>query len=133
MSSGTLPLPRDTDWRREIEDLEEQGRRAFLAQDIAALKRLMSDDFIVNSPLNRIHTGDQVLDLLARGVIRHLSYDVHIELIQRHGDVVFVMGRDVVTNPPDAVALHRRFTNVWEPAGGSWRMIARHAQPVGSR
>jgi len=133
MDSGILSLPRDTDWRREIEDLEEQGRRAFLAQDIPTLKRLMSDDFVVNSPLNRINTGDQVLDLLARGVIRHLSYDVHIELIQRHGDVVLVMGRDIVTNLPDGVALHRRFTNVWEPAGGSWRMIARHAQPVASR
>jgi ketosteroid isomerase-like protein len=131
--NSTVSISRDETWRREIEELEEQGRRAFLAQDIPTLKRLMSDDFVVNSPLNRINTGDQVLDLLARGVIRHLSYDVHIELIQRHGDVVFVMGRDVVTSPPDAIALHRRFTNVWEPAGGSWRMIARHAQPVASR
>jgi ketosteroid isomerase-like protein len=132
MNPGTLPDPRDADWRGEIEQLEEEGRRAFLAQDVATLERLMSADFIVNSPLNRIHTRDQVLDLLSRGVIRHLSYDVHIELLQRHGDVVFVMGRDVVTNPPDAVPLHRRFTNVWEPAGGSWRMIGRHAQPIPS-
>ena len=73
------------------------------------------------------------LDLLSRGLIRHLSQDVSIELMQRHGNVVVVMGRDVVRNPPEGATVHRRFTNVWEAEGGSWRMIARHAQVVASR
>jgi ketosteroid isomerase-like protein len=130
MSPAAISASTDTDWRRQIEELEQEGTRAFLAQDVESLKRLFSDDFVVNSPLDRIHTRDQVLDLLSRGLIRHLSQEVKIELIQRHGDIVVVMGSDVVRNPPDGAAVHRRFTNVWEAEGDSWRMIARHAQVV---
>ena len=133
MNPAAFPASADDGWRRQIERLEEEGTRAFLAQDVETLKRLFSDDFIVNSPLDRINTRDQVLDLLSRGLIRHLSQDVSIELMQRHGNVVVVMGRDVVRNPPEGATVHRRFTNVWEAEGGSWRMIARHAQVVASR
>ncbi len=108
-------------------------RRAFLARDVERLAHLFAEDLVVNSPLDQIHDRNQVLDLLSRGVIRHLSYDVQIELIRRHGDVIVVMGRDVVTNPPDGAPVHRRFTNVWAPAGGARRMIARHAHPATSR
>ena len=108
MSAAFPASPGDDEWRRQIERLEEEGTRAFLAQDVESLKRLFSEDFIVNSPLDRIHTRDRVLDLLSRGLIRHLSQEVSIELIQRHGDVVVVMGRDAVRNPPDGAAVHRR-------------------------
>jgi len=42
-------------WKTEIERLEEEARAAFLAQDIARMRQLLAEDFIVNSPLNRIH------------------------------------------------------------------------------
>ena len=45
----------------------------------------------------------------------------------RHGDVVVVMGSDRVTDPPDGVVSHRRFTNLWRLENESWRCFARHA------
>ena len=130
MDSSKTPDPHQADWQRKIEALEEQGRRAFLAQDIDQLRVLWSEDLVVNSPLNRVLERNQVLDLLQRGVIRHASFDVHIEVIRRHGDLVTVMGHDVVTDAPGAPPVQRRFTNVWHALGESWQMVARHAHPI---
>jgi|ERR1043165_1399153 ketosteroid isomerase-like protein len=117
-------------WKTEIERLEEEARAAFLAQDIARMRQLLAEDFIVNSPLNRIHDRATVLDLLERGIIRHLTYDVNIELITRRAGVVVVMGHDVVRNSEDGPAISRRFTNVWAPVDGAWRIVARQATQV---
>jgi hypothetical protein len=46
------------------------------------------------------------------------------------GDVVVVMGRDRVTDPPDGTISHRRYTNLWRLEGGAWRCFARHANVV---
>jgi len=131
MNPAKIPDPHQADWQRQIEELEDQSRQAFLEQDIDRLRILWSDDMVVNSPLNRVLDRNQVLDLLQRGVIRHSSFDVHIEVIRRHGDLVTVMGRDVVTDTPGAPPVQRRFTNVWCTAGGSWQLVARHAHPIG--
>jgi len=131
MNPSQNPDPEPVDGQRQVEDLQEQSRQAFLAQDIDRLKRLWSEDLVVNSPLNRVLDRSQVLDLLQRGVIRHASYEEHIELTRRHGDLVIVMGHDVVTDKPDGPPVTRRFTNVWRATAGTWQMIARHASPVG--
>ena len=120
-------------WEREIRELERRSLSAFLSRDIGTLKRLWCDEFFVNSPLNRINKGEQVLDLLRRGVIAHTSVQVEIELIERHGPVVFVMGQETVTDAPGSAPYQRRFTNVWreEAAGaGGWRLLARHANRI---
>lgn len=114
-------------WEQEVRDREEENRVAFLAADIAALERLWTDDFLVNSPLNQVNDKALTLELLEAGRIRHTSHSVNIERMVRHGDVVVVMGSDRVTDPPDGVVSHRRFTNLWRLEGGSWRCFARHA------
>ena len=62
-------------WEARIRELEARGIRAFLAGDLETLRRLWSEDLAVNSPLNRIHSGGQVLELLGHGVIRHASQE----------------------------------------------------------
>ena len=114
-------------WETEIRRLEEEARLAFLNADIPTLTRLWSDDYAVNSPLERINDKGQVLGLLQAGRIRHETYDCQIEHISRHGEVVVVMGQDHVTGPPAGEA-RRRYTNVWQLQDGQWRSIARHAQ-----
>ena len=116
-------------WEREVRQLEEEARVAFLNSDIATLTRLWDENFTVNSPLERINDKSQVLALLQAGRIRHATYDCEIEHISRHGDIVIVMGQDQVTGPPGGPA-RRRYTNVWQLQNGQWRSIARHAQLV---
>jgi ketosteroid isomerase-like protein len=113
-------------WEQDVRAREEENRVAFVAADLAALDRLWTDDFLVNSPLNLVNDKRGTLALLEAGRIRHTSLTSEIERVARHGDVVVVMGRDRVTDPPDVVT-HRRFTNLWRLESGSWRCFARHA------
>jgi ketosteroid isomerase-like protein len=114
-------------WEQDVRAREEENRVAFVAADLAALDRLWTDDFLVNSPLNLVNDKRGTLALLEAGRIRHTSLTSEIERVARHGDVVVVMGRDRVTDPPDGVVTHRRFTNLWRLESGSWRCFARHA------
>jgi ketosteroid isomerase-like protein len=117
-------------WEKDVRAREEENRAAFLAADVAALDRLWTDDFLVNSPINVVNGKRQTLALLEAGRIRHTSMTTAIEQMARHGDVVVVMGSDRVTDPPDGTITHRRFTNLWRLEGGSWRCFARHANAV---
>jgi ketosteroid isomerase-like protein len=107
-----------------------ENRAAFLAGDVAVLDRLWTDDFLVNSPLSMVNDKPRTLALLQAGRIRHTSLAFEIERISCHGDVVVVMGRDRVTDGPDATVSHRRFTNLWRLDRGAWRCFARHANVV---
>jgi ketosteroid isomerase-like protein len=119
-------------WQQEIKALENESRRAFLAQDVARLNELWSDGLVVNSPINRIHYKQQVLDLLAKGVIAHTSLEQNIELLHRHHETVIVMGSELVRNDPESAILRRRFTNLWRREGVAWRLFARHANIIPS-
>ena len=119
-----------SDWEQAIRAREEENRVAFLAADVAALDRLWTDDFSVNSPLNLVNDKRRTLALLEGGRIRHTSLTAEIEHIYRHADVVVVMGSDRVTDPPDGTVTNRRFTNLWRLEDGAWRCFARHANMV---
>ena len=114
-------------WESEVRGREEQARTAFLAADLGALNELMADGYVVNSPLQRVVTKQQLFELIGAGRIRHSTYQSEIDHIVRHGDTVVVMGHDSVTDPPDGAVSRRRYTNVWQLDGGVWRSIARHA------
>ena len=119
----------EREWRRQIEELQEESRRALIAGDLARLSEIFADDLLVHSPIHRIHDKKTVLDLLGRGVIRHTSAVEHVEAMERRGDLVVVMGWDTVTGPPSGDTVHRRFTNVWRAHGSSWQLAVRQATP----
>lgn len=119
-------------WEREIRSREDEARRAFLARDLDSLRRIWSDDYAVNSPLNQVVNREQVLALLRDGKISHQSVETHIEGLRRHGDVVIVMGRETVVDAPEKGPVVRRYTNVWRNEDGAWRAIGRHANVVTS-
>ncbi len=104
MSTATQQREPATDWEQEIRTLEEQGRVAFLAGDIATLDRLMDDRLLVNSPLNIVNDKAKVLDLLDKGLIRHTRDDLEIEHIaplrrRRRGDGPGHRGRSAQQHP----------------------------------
>jgi ketosteroid isomerase-like protein len=121
-------------WESDIRAREEELRFAFLSADISALDEILADGYIVNSPLQQVIEKSRLLELLRTGKIKHLTFEIDIERITRHGDVVVVMGHDCVTDPPDGKPSNRRFTNVWLLQSGKWRSIARHAhvRPAGN-
>lgn len=118
-----------------IRALEDQERSAVLAQDFAALERLWSEDFTVNTPRGDVAAGRAaVLEVFRKGVVTYASFDRRIELIRFSGDHAFVMGgetvRPVRNAPLAGQTVERRFTNVWRREDGTWRLFARHASVV---
>lgn len=129
--SPDIPSPESsTAWEDKVRMREEELRIAFLAANTSALEELLADGYIVNSPLQQVIEKPRLLELLRAGRIRHSSFEVVIEHIRRQGEVVVVMGRDSVVDPPDGKLSHRRFTNIWQYQAGIWRSIARHAHVV---
>jgi ketosteroid isomerase-like protein len=110
--------------------LEKENARAFVAGDIERLDELWSDSLLVNSPVNRVHDKQRVLELLRNGVITHVLLENDIEAIRREGDTVTVMGSEVVRDKPDSPILRRRYTNLWRREGETWRIFIRHANIV---
>lgn len=129
-TATTAAVPETAAWEADIHRVEREACGSFLDGNVAVLEQLLADDFVVNSPLQQILDKQRLLELVGSGRIRHGSYQWDIEHISRHGNVVVVMGRDQVTNPPDEAIVHRRFTDIWQQDGSGWRMLARHAHVI---
>ena len=118
---------------KEIRALEERERMAVLKEDIPALEKLWSKQFIVNNPQNEISADrGAVFDRIKKGLISYAQFDRKIESIKFSDDIAIVMGSETVLRKGDtqAQALQRRFTNIWKKSGTTWQMIARHANVI---
>lgn len=124
------PVQSDVQVVRALDNLE---RIAVLEGDINTLKKLWSEDFIVNNPQNSISSNrDAVIHFVKNGHIKYALFDRDIEQIRLFDDIAIVMGSETVVprNDPTASPTQRRFTNVWQKNGDTWQMIARHANTV---
>ncbi len=118
-----------------IRALEEQERIAVREQDFAALERIWSPRFMVNTPRNQVAPDRAVvLDIFRQGLAHYSAFDRRIESILFDGDLAIVMGAETVKpigNAPHAgETVERRFTNIWKQENGSWRLLARHANVI---
>ena len=137
-TTGSCTATRSIDvsqsWEQEVRAAERRHVEAFLAEDVAALEGMLSEDFVVNSPRNSVIERDQLLEMVRGGSLSLSEFTQEIERVRRFGDVVVVMGRDRVTYAapsPDAGQAHeRRFTDVWRRDGGGWKFFARQASLV---
>ena len=66
----------------------------------------------------------------AAGQISDSRYDRVIEYAGLRGDMVLLMGEEIVVpraGPGAGSEVHRRFTDLWRPEAGRWRLTARQA------
>lgn len=130
----TMDMPA-TSVEAVVRALDDQERAAVLARDTAALQRLWSEDFTVNAPNSQVVRGrNQVLDFIPQGFIDYSSFERNVEFVRVDGDYVIFMGSETVKpirNAPFAgQTVQRRYTNIWKNEGGTWRLVARHANVV---
>ena len=116
-----------------VRQLDDQMRIAVLNDDWSALERLLSDQFTVNAPANRLVSGRSAVLELIRQAPRE-SFERTIEYLRVAGDVGIIMGAETVRPIGDAPlagrTVRRRFTNIWKKEAGTWRMVARHASVI---
>lgn len=123
-------LPSDQEIVRQLDD---QMRIAVLNDDWSGLERLLSEQFTVNAPANRLVSGRSAVLELIRQAPRE-SFERTIEYFRVDGDLGIIMGAETVRPIGNAAVagqtVRRRFTNIWRKEAGTWRMVARHASVI---
>ena len=104
---------------------------ATLVDDLRAFGDSLAADVIVNSPLGTINRRDDTLAAFRAGFIGYSSFDRRIEYAGKLGELVVIMGVEILA--PKGKALHagkivtRRFTDIWRSEQGVWRLALRQA------
>lgn len=118
----------------EIRRLNKQEVQALLRNDVATLRRLWSDDFVVTNPFNKFINKQQVVEMTESGTLAFASYDRQLEYVRIYQDTAVVAGSETVLwagkMPNAGQTSHLRFTGVWMKRGGRWQEVARHANVV---
>jgi ketosteroid isomerase-like protein len=104
---------------------------AIRAGDVETIASLFAPDLVVNNPLNRIAHRDAVEARFRNLLIAYEDFDTHFEFVGVRGELVFLMGEEVVRPtgqaPHAGKVVRRRFTDAWGEIDGAWKMVVRQA------
>ena len=115
----------------EIRKLEKMEGEAFVKKDTITLYNLFSSRLVVNTPLNRVATLEEIKRLIRLGKIDIASSEKIIEKITFINDMAIVMGHDII-KPQGAMqdagkTVTRRYTDVWIKDKSGWKLTIRQA------
>jgi ketosteroid isomerase-like protein len=136
--SVTAPAVAQVDGDRQAEEemrrLNSQEVEALLRNDVATLRRLWSDDFVVTNPFNKFIKKQQVVGMTESGNLAFASYDRELEYIHIYQGVAVLAGSETVVwagKMQNAGQTSRlRFTAIWMKQSAGWQEIARHANII---
>jgi len=102
------------------------------AVDIAGVEALTAPDILVNAPINKVVDRKNIIGRLKANQISYESEASEaIDLVGVRGDMVVIMGEEVVRPNKDAPYAgkteYRRSTEVWKPFDGVWKLWIRQA------
>ena len=121
------------DAKRQVEALEEQWRQAQLAGDVAAMDKLLSDDYIGITMTGQVNTKTQQLDRMRMHKIALTKLDLGERQVKLIGSIAIVTSRAEVegTNDGAPVKGTYRYTRVYQrlPSGG-WKITSFEATRV---
>ena len=147
LASGSfLSMPAAAAWRAGNADVAAAARdprisgalaavdaidQAAVSDDHAAFAGMLADDLAVNNPQNGVSVKGATGQRSAAGQISYSRYDRVIEYAGLRGDMVLLMGEEIVLpkapNGSAAREMHRRFTDLWKLVGGGWKLSGRQA------
>lgn len=121
------------DAKRQVEVLEEQWRQAQLAGDVAAMDKLLSDDYIGISITGQVHTKAQQLERMRMHKIAITKLDLGDRQVKLIGSIAVVTSRAEVEGTNEGVPVKGiyRYTRVYQrlPSGG-WKITSFEATRV---
>lgn len=105
--------------------------QAAVHDDHAAFAALLADDLAVYNPQNGVSVRGATGQRSAAGKISYARYNRVIEYAGLRGDIVLLMGEEIMVpktpNGADTREVHRRFTDLWKQVDGKWKLTARQA------
>jgi ketosteroid isomerase-like protein len=121
------------DAKRQVEALEEQWRQAQLVGDVAAMDKLLADDYIGITMTGQVNTKTQQLDRMRMHKIALTKLDLGERQVKLVGAIAIVTSRAEVegTNEGTPVKGTYRYTRVYQrlPSGG-WKITSFEATRV---
>jgi hypothetical protein len=101
----------------------------------AMMDEMLAANAVVNAPINRVVSRDNVIERARAGQIAYEPNAVrNIEFAGVRGDHVIIMGEEVVhpteDTPHAGSVVRRRFTDIWGEEQGRWRLQARQSTVV---
>ena len=107
-----------------IIDGERAWGQAYVHGDVAAIDRLLADDFIgVDTRGKRYDKASVLTDV--RTLPYTTSDDVTNIVVRFHGDTAVAQGDEHEVGPaPEKQPLERVFTDTWVRLNGQWRIVA---------
>lgn len=141
MLSGCATTASPADELAALRTLDQHEKEIVAARDVSAMDALAHPSLLINAPVNRVLTREQLMERLSNGEIAAEQFDRVPEAVRISGNVGIVMGRETFTPVASselgriygATALQRRYTNIYIREEGRWKWIARHAHVVPPR
>ncbi len=123
-ASSTAHHVSKRDFKREIDGLEEQWRTALLTSDVAAMNRLLSDDFIGISMTGEANTKMEQLERVRRRMLILKRIDLSDRKVKLVGPVAIVTSRaevEGVRNGESMMGIFR-YTRIYQRLpSGIWK------------
>jgi ketosteroid isomerase-like protein len=123
--------------KQQVEALEEQWRQAQLGGDVAAMDKLLADDYIGISMTGQVNTKEQQLDRMRLHKVALTKLDLGDRQVKLIGSIAIVTSRAEVegTNEGASVKGTYRYTRVYQRLpSGVWKITSFEATRVpGSR
>lgn len=104
--------------------------KAMMAHDAAGVRTVWAEDFVVNSPDNRVLTREQVIAAMESDFLNYKDFAKHITFIGEKPEITVVMGYDTMVplkGPGAGRRVMRPFTDIWAMRASGWQLIARQA------
>ncbi len=117
---------------KEILALEDQRYKAMIANDIAALEKLLHPELIYTHSSALVDTKASYLEALRSGKTRYKSVERFEEKVRAYGDTALVTGRAQLQvelgGQPKAIKL--RFLIVWTRTPQGWKFVGWQSTPL---
>jgi len=136
--AASVPLlHREDRLHKEIENLESQWRMAVVQNDVAAINRLLADDYLGINPNGTLETKADAMAQRRSGTVKISSIEPDNVKIRVYGDTAVVTSQvDVEGRDGDRdISGRYHYTRVYSRRDGEWKVVSFEASrmPPGSK
>jgi ketosteroid isomerase-like protein len=118
----------------EVRQIESDWGDAFERRDMAALDRLMADDYVLTDPLGNVRTKAESLAAIETNELRFESTESDNVNVYVNGDTAVVTGRSTFRGRYKGwpMAGQYQYTDVLVKRSGGWQAVSSHITALGT-
>ncbi len=111
----------------QVRQLDGDWNRAYLHRDLAALERILAEDWVAFTPEHRLVGRAQLIES-QRSAPEGATISFEEGTVHVFGDTAVTTGSTEVTAAD--VHLHQRFTRIYAKRRGRWKAVAVQIAPI---